>query len=35
MTLRRERLLNAVGGFSEPLKKKDRKIRFEGKCLVE
>jgi len=35
MTLRRERFLNGVSGFSEPLKKKGRKIGFEGKCLVE
>jgi len=35
MTLQRERFLNGVSGFSEPLKKKGKKQGFEGKYLVE
>jgi len=27
--------LDYVSGFSQPLKKKGRKMRFEGKCLVD
>jgi len=34
MTLQRE-VFDDVSDFSEPLKKKWRKIGFEGKCLVE
>jgi len=33
--VRRERFLNGVSGFFEPLKKKGRKLGFEGKFLVE
>jgi len=35
MTLQRERFLDGVNGFSEPLKKKERKMGFKGTCLVE
>jgi len=30
-----ERFLDGVSGFSEPLKKKGRKLGFKEKCLVE